>query len=68
MPIITIDAKEYDLDTLPPEAREHAEQLLILSSDVTKLLSTPEQLQAKIEASKQAFARALALGGAPGLR
>lgn len=60
MPIITIDAKEYDLDSLTPEAREHAEQLLFLFSDVAKLLSPSHQLQARIEASRKAFAQALA--------
>lgn len=60
MNMVTVDGKEYDLDTLSPEARAQVEQLLFFASDVAKLMMPAGQLQAKVDSSKKALAQALA--------
>ena len=65
MKIVTIDAKDYDLDAVSPEVRKHIEQLQFLASDVAKLLVPAAELPAKVETSKKALAQALAAAQQP---
>ncbi len=60
MDMATIDGKEYDLDTVLPEARTQLEQLRFLASDVAKMMVPAADLLGKLEASRQALAQALA--------
>ncbi len=60
MNIVTVEGKEYDLDSVAEPAREQIQKLMFLSSDLAKMLVPPDEIPAKLEAARKALAQALA--------
>lgn len=68
MNMVTVDGNSYDLDSVSSRAREHLEQLLLLSTDLAKLLTPVGELPAIIQATKDALAQELAATGGDAIK
>ncbi len=60
MNIVTVEGKEYDLDSVPTRASEQIQKLLFLNSDLAKMMVPPDEIPKKLEAARVALAQALA--------